>query len=1501
MDTADMPALVAPVPRYAGAQPLSEYSSNRSGQSGQYATQGVQTEQVEQDVNGQPSRSDYTSILPAQGLSHEAQGALEKLDRMKRNREHKRRWRTRTGIAGLAHISTVRETKCEAVGKPKDADGDDGDSIASSLNLYGEVRLAITNMPGFTVLASKARQGLSALDRADSPGPDAVGTQDDGSIRNSLPFRFGTGRRRSSLVPSSEQAIQSGAIIQAQTDGIPVIPSTSADALPANVARPVAANPELDPLKEERRIEEATDALISDGPSAAPHAVQPVRPKAQRPRLMIHSPTQTDEHPSTSMMQSPEDMVAPPNALTSMLRDGTQNGREPLPNGQSPSPGPCDAYAITAAEQCQKNLSRQTLLEETAIDDLATSIGSPSSMGSGSESDTDDSSDPDEVEQQLSSLSLQHSTQLTRREKKKLLRRLRRDQRKRIVQDGKADVPERASSPASKVHRRTASLTNHISTGLHYASSQSRNRRAMEKYSPHPSRPNSTKPFQPGSAFGMTAMGTPPFEPTATNGTVSRSSTPANALGSERSSLSNDDGARETAGAGVDSIPASVKAGTQSDENDEEAWRSNDISRNLLRRWGTGQSTASSIGPSGSVKGPSFKSRFLSLRRGNRQQPSDVAEEEHDATPRHEHDAEKELDKALGRLVAQEAPEELEEQYEYDVLYENQRGMLVFGIPKFSAKTLFQWDPAPWTNARSGNSAYNVVNAQLPNPSWEWVHPEWMIDMSGDVDEAGWQYSYNFGRLAVPLFVRPAQIIPQANAEGNKITNERFKKAMERAEKREEKQADRDDDGFEALKRSAISRQAKWSGIPTQNKYVRRRRWIRLRRRKPIDVAQNNATPKAGTPLGLSKGSADWSQLHRPSSAKEKKANEAVAASDNDDDGSMSDFEEGSSSSSLDEVANAGESAFLPRRVYGDLKSGRDPLEVRATKEHMRRRRHAREFTGTIRELKSLLPTILDRRGGRSHRLAKTANERQKSLWLMEIDARNPFISWSYVKRRLEDDDLAFATTTLRARERRHAQKSLQRRSRPTSKEGDSSILGPGPSWEQYELTKDALVEINFRRVLRVLKACKIDRQKLQLWRVWLSLEQLGTNVETSRNEDLIELGLATSSAAASESLLHAKEDLAKLAKTRWRTAYTPADPLDVWDVVERCLDRLLLTFEYQSSRASFLRLLLTIHATSHAAHRFRPAHWRMGGGAAPGADPAVEPDAPAVLSPTTTYEIAAGDEWRAARVPRLEFWSDLIDCARSLLSSGAAVPAATARPQSSLADPNSNPASPQMRSTLDLHPSTNPSSRSRTPVLMPGLSFAMVPISRSNTPQPATGSPLTNASDSRRRSIPNAGSPPTSILLSGTRGGSTAASLSASATLARTSSPKPYLPRINGSAVHPGSPDFGLNPPPQLRRPHTGSPSELTESDQTFLAQLLQLPLARQRDVLLQSRESAFDSKPKAQTSEVHLPYEEVPSAKHPAKSLSLPMPSSHSDQSAHERTDSDVVQRLSRAVGDD
>ncbi|MCJ1470821.1 hypothetical protein MMC07_009468 [Pseudocyphellaria aurata] len=79
-----------------------------------------------------------------------------------------------------------------------------------------------------------------------------------------------------------------------------------------------------------------------------------------------------------------------------------------------------------------------------------------------------------------------------------------------------------------------------------------------------------------------------------------------------------------------------------------------------------------------------------------------------------------------------------------DILYENQRGAFFCGIPLYSGNSLLNFDPSPWQTSSFKDSPVNVTNAQLPDPSWAWAWRTWYVDMSYDVDEEGWQYSFTF-------------------------------------------------------------------------------------------------------------------------------------------------------------------------------------------------------------------------------------------------------------------------------------------------------------------------------------------------------------------------------------------------------------------------------------------------------------------------------------------------------------------------------------------------------------------------------------------------------------------------------------------------------------------------------------------------------------------------------------------------------------------------------------
>ncbi|KAG0340753.1 Cytoplasmic and mitochondrial histidine tRNA synthetase [Podila humilis] len=80
----------------------------------------------------------------------------------------------------------------------------------------------------------------------------------------------------------------------------------------------------------------------------------------------------------------------------------------------------------------------------------------------------------------------------------------------------------------------------------------------------------------------------------------------------------------------------------------------------------------------------------------------------------------------------------------YDFLYQHQRGAFFLGTPKFSSKSLLPVDPDEWTDSRFETSVMNTTDYVLPDPNWEWVHKSWLVDMTGDVDEDGWEYAMTF-------------------------------------------------------------------------------------------------------------------------------------------------------------------------------------------------------------------------------------------------------------------------------------------------------------------------------------------------------------------------------------------------------------------------------------------------------------------------------------------------------------------------------------------------------------------------------------------------------------------------------------------------------------------------------------------------------------------------------------------------------------------------------------
>ncbi|KAL7623472.1 hypothetical protein AAE478_007154 [Parahypoxylon ruwenzoriense] len=89
-----------------------------------------------------------------------------------------------------------------------------------------------------------------------------------------------------------------------------------------------------------------------------------------------------------------------------------------------------------------------------------------------------------------------------------------------------------------------------------------------------------------------------------------------------------------------------------------------------------------------------------------------------------------------------------EPQTAIDILYENQRGGFLCGIPLFSSAALGNLDPPAWTNFAHKPSPTDVYTAQVPDPSWEWAWPEWRVnhDEAIETDGDGWEYSFMFSK-----------------------------------------------------------------------------------------------------------------------------------------------------------------------------------------------------------------------------------------------------------------------------------------------------------------------------------------------------------------------------------------------------------------------------------------------------------------------------------------------------------------------------------------------------------------------------------------------------------------------------------------------------------------------------------------------------------------------------------------------------------------------------------
>ncbi|KAJ9477743.1 Peroxin Pex23-like-Penicillium chrysogenum [Pseudozyma hubeiensis] len=1212
--------------------------------------------------------------LPKRAPDEHAQAARDKLDRIAKAKQTRQNWAKSTGVTLVSKAFGRNQRRQRRRRHGLSSDEESGDDTykenEEGEDNTGEVKLMITGNPVVTKVVGAATRAKGRF-RGHPESPDASPRIEEGPSRFSI-SRPGSSLARRFRAPSTEPPADTGlknasSSPMAEGPSRASIDNQTAPDRPKSRIRP-NMGPELLVVDEEGQSHDAAErfAQTSAGRPAIPFSRSLNNPS---PHSNVSTPPSSSAHVSGLAVHSNKQHGDSSSSITGgPMHDEPEAQDDNLPLGM-PSP---------ASVSSASDVSSDDELDDSAL-------------ASNSDEEGDNML-------HLNSLSLEHGETITKEELKRRKKLIRREIRRRKANGEPID-------DLIHLHGKFGQLGHKVSTrvskGIHYATNQSRNRRAMDRYSPHPGQLSLQTSDLPRSSSAQSAGGMTPFS--SITPSMSRNS---NHFDQRRESVA---------------TIASSRRSSMTIDDDDEAVQDGD-GASLNRR--TSMIDRSIMSSRNSIRKYLHAPNVIKRRRQRRWEAEMAAIERAADEEARRADPDAELDSMLAKHAQKEAPTDAHRvKYEFDVLYENQRGLLVFGIPKFSPRTLFQWDPSPWTSSNGQKSAYNIANAQLPDPSWEWAYSEWYIDMTGDVDEAGWQYSGNFGRRFWPNVHFPHGRVgmPKTGADGIREMNARV---AEKEKRRQEKESTKEDGGFEAIRRSARARSSKWTGSPDAWTFVRRRRWIRLRRRRPLTgpakTSEVLATPGTAASPGQELTAPDAADI---SSQPLSKSGVKPGQSDEEhqDESSLADSDESDSSSSEDDPmlytpANGRPSAFVPRRLPGHMANGSHPARSKDPRTRRKARKHAREFTGTIRELKSLLPSIIamDREAKMSRAPTGLSAGQTSYKWAMlkinKVDARNPFISWHFVKHRLQDEDMAFAATTLRTLERKFQQRQLAAIHRkggatpsshganahppiPSSFAGQSKSLrfdGLTPTTESaeglvrqdgtmkgttssrllepfaqspaegHELTREALVEINFARVLRVLRACKVDRQRMDLWKLWLGVTSLDQLMETARREDLAALGLLTAqSDFGADSSVPARptspafeiphmsggssfryRQRAERVRAKWRASVPTPDASDVWDVLERKLDEVLLLFEFQSNRAALIRLLLAVHEKLHPDHIYRdhslraypielaPAHVHgdaaeMGGGAG------------------GAFGSRLGG-WKRAGLPRLEFYSDL-------------------------------------------------------------------------------------------------------------------------------------------------------------------------------------------------------------------------------------------------------------------
>ncbi|WFD06363.1 hypothetical protein MVES1_001708 [Malassezia vespertilionis] len=511
----------------------------------------------------------------------------------------------------------------------------------------------------------------------------------------------------------------------------------------------------------------------------------------------------------------------------------------------------------------------------------------------------------------------------------------------------------------------------------------------------------------------------------------------------------------------------------------------------------------------------------------------------------------------------------------YDILHENQRGIVLFGIKKhFSSEVLFVTDPSPWTDATGANTALDTTTMQVPDPSWEWVQPFWMVDMTGDTDEDGWQYSGSFTGLKV--WQRSIHFSHSRGPSSwlSKMYQAARKQSARSEAKQRDKEASRPDEGVEALMRSVRVRGVHWHGVPSMWTFVRRRRWVRLRKRCVPVYEEEEAGP------------------HMPDKRDVPAKNTALSLR-----------------------APSAFPAPIEQGVY-------DMMHMM----HMLLPFFLLSPAQTAEILASEDATPLYKSQAWEIHFARIIED--------EMHVQNPFLSYIWALQELERADLANVTADVRASEvayRRacmkqpriqqlcsdkvediagvdERQRSLGALLPPPLYPRDALILSSRPAGQRVRhsgkredsrisLIREAIVERNVNVAIQMMKLCPLDRLKLDLWYVWLgvvAVSELSQGGERDAGGPITVVQHAFYRRRARKRRYARKaapafSALQERTLRAWIRDYTQSSThlLDVWDILVAHLHEIVMMFDHAPSRRSFLVMVQRISHLefSHVPH----------------------------------------------------------------------------------------------------------------------------------------------------------------------------------------------------------------------------------------------------------------------------------------------------------------------------